>query len=159
MSPFRFISTTSTRILIFLEGILMPSKPLVYFTVINTDDVEQGYLMSRNFHKIENVLDRIGEAISTIRDFNRKIKYGKIAIVRENNPEYTETFVNLADAIKGEDIIYFPSNINKDGMLVKVFGVSQENEYQHGSLRFRYDIYKLNVLLEAALICDLVLPN
>jgi disulfide oxidoreductase YuzD len=131
----------------------------VYFTAIHADDVEQGYLMSRNIHKIGDLLDKIGEAILTVKDFNRNIKYEKIAIIHKDNPEHTQTFIDLANVIKDDDLVYFPINMVKNGMLVKLFGEPEYDQDKVGMLRFRYDMYKINVLLESALICDLVLPN
>jgi UDP-galactopyranose mutase len=131
----------------------------VYFTVIYADDVEQGYLMSRNVHKIWNLLDKIGEAILTMRDFNRSIQHEKIAIIHEDNPEHTKTFIELSKVIKNDDIVYFPINMVKNGMLIKLFGEPKYDQDKVGDLRFRYDMYKVNVLLESALICDLILPN
>jgi hypothetical protein len=138
---------------------LNKSNAPVYFTAIYADDVEQGYLMSRSIHKIGDLLDRIGEAILMIADFNRNIHYEKIAIVHEDNHEYTQTFIDLTKVIKEDDLIYFPVNMVQKGMLVKLFGESVFDLNQVGALRFRYDMYKLNALLEAALICDLVLPQ
>jgi len=131
----------------------------VYFTTIYADSVEQGYLISRNIHKIGDLLDRIGEAILIKRDFDRNINYAKIAIVHEDNPEYIITFIELVKVIKNDDLIYFPINLVKNGMLVKIFDETEYNQDKVETLRFRYNIYKINALLESALICDLIFPN